>query len=203
MTRNTERRVELACPVLDLWARERLFHIIDCLLYTSLTCALSPSAALGGGAGWTVTSALRYGVARGVFTNEAGLGTSAMAHGAAQVDHPARQGMWGIFEVFLSTLVVCTVTALTILVSGVWEPGDPAGLTGAPLTAAAFGSALGRAGEGVVCLLYTSYCSPPAPSDHSNTRFGCPYRYLLKFFRRAPLLMSPFSALWRVSVIPL
>ena len=116
------------------------------------TCALSPSAALGGGAGWTVASALRYGVARGVFTNEAGLGTSAMAHGAAQVDHPARQGMWGVFEVFLSTLVVCTVTALTILVSGVWDPANPSMLTGAPLTAAAFGSVLGRAGEGVVAL---------------------------------------------------
>ena len=116
------------------------------------TCALSPSAALGGGAGWTVASALRYGVARGVFTNEAGLGTSAMAHGAAQVDHPARQGMWGVFEVFLSTLVVCTVTALTILVSGVWEPANPSMLTGAQLTAAAFGSVLGRAGEGVVAL---------------------------------------------------
>ena len=116
------------------------------------TCALSPSAALGGGAGWTVASALRYGVARGVFTNEAGLGTSAMAHGAAQVDHPARQGMWGIFEVFLSTLVVCTVTALTILVSGAWEPANPSMLTGAPLTAAAFGSVLGRAGGGVVAL---------------------------------------------------
>lgn len=116
------------------------------------TCALSPSAALGGGAGWTVASALRYGVARGVFTNEAGLGTSAMAHGAAQVDHPARQGMWGVFEVFLSTLVVCTVTALTILVSGAWEPANPSMLTGAPLTAAAFGSVLGRAGEGVVAL---------------------------------------------------
>ena len=116
------------------------------------TCALSPSAALGGGAGWTVASALRYGVARGVFTNEAGLGTSAMAHGAAQVDHPARQGMWGVFEVFLSTLVVCTVTALTILVSGVWDPANPSMLTGAALTAAAFGSVLGRAGEGVVAL---------------------------------------------------
>ena len=121
------------------------------------TCALSPSAALGGGAGWTVASALRYGVARGVFTNEAGLGTSAMAHGAAQVDHPARQGMWGIFEVFLSTLVVCTVTALTILVSGVWEPANPSMLTGAPLTAAAFGSVLGRAGEGVVALSLLLY----------------------------------------------
>ena len=117
-----------------------------------VSCALSPSAALGGGAGWTVAQAMRYGVARGVFTNEAGLGTSAMAHGAARVDHPARQGMWGIFEVFLSTLVVCTVTALVILVAGPWQPGVPGALTGAPLTAAAFGSVLGRAGEGVVAL---------------------------------------------------
>ena len=115
-------------------------------------CALSPSAALGGGAGWTVAAALRYGVARGVFTNEAGLGTSAMAHGAARVDCPARQGMWGIFEVFLSTLVVCTVTALAILVSGVWDPLSPAALTGAPLTAAAFSQVLGRTGEGIVSL---------------------------------------------------
>ena len=114
------------------------------------SCALSPSAALGGGAGWTVAAAIRYGVARGVFTNEAGLGTSAMAHGTASVDHPARQGMWGVFEVFLSTLLVCTVTALAILVSGVWDPAGP--LTGAPLTAAAFGSVLGPAGEGAVAL---------------------------------------------------
>ena len=56
-----------------------------------------------------VAAALRYGVARGVFTNEAGLGASAMAHGAARTD-PARQGLWGMFEVFVSTLLVCTVT---------------------------------------------------------------------------------------------
>ncbi len=117
-----------------------------------LSCALSPAAAVGGGAGWTVSAALRCGVARGVFTNEAGLGTSAMAHGAARTDHPARQGMWGIFEVFLSTMLVCTVTALAILVSGVWDPSAPNALTGAPLTAAAFGSVLGRTGEGMVAL---------------------------------------------------
>ncbi|RKI68782.1 sodium:alanine symporter family protein [bacterium 1xD42-67] len=117
-----------------------------------LSCALSPAAAAAGGAGWTVSAALRYGVARGVFTNEAGLGTSAMAHGAARTDHPARQGMWGIFEVFLSTLLVCTVTALSILVSGVWDPLDPAAPAGAPLTAAAFASVLGPAGQGIVAL---------------------------------------------------
>ena len=112
--------------------------------------ALSPAAALGGGTGWTLSAALRYGVSRGVFTNEAGLGTSAMAHGAAKTDCPARQGMWGIFEVFLSTLVVCTITALAILVSEL--PLSPGALTGAPLTAAAFGSALGQTGEGIVSL---------------------------------------------------
>ena len=117
-----------------------------------VSCALSPAAAAGGGAGWTVAAALRYGVARGVFTNEAGLGTSAMAHGAARVDHPVRQGMWGIFEVFVSTVAVCTVTALAILVSGVWDPAAPGALTGAPLTAAAFGSVLGDFGQGAVAL---------------------------------------------------
>lgn len=116
------------------------------------SCALSPAAAAGGGAGWTVSAALRYGVARGVFTNEAGLGTSSMAHGSARTDHPAQQGMWGIFEVFLSTVLVCTVTALVILVSGVWNPSDPDTLTGAPLTAAAFGSVLGPWGRGAVAL---------------------------------------------------
>lgn len=115
-------------------------------------CALDPAAALGGGTGYTVSLALRYGVARGVFTNEAGLGTSAMVHGAARVDHPARQGMWGIFEVFVSTLLVCTMTALVILVGGVYDPAAPEGLTGAPLTAASFAGTLGPVGSGVVAV---------------------------------------------------
>ena len=121
-------------------------------LHMIFSCALSPAAALGGGCGWTVAQAMRYGVARGVFTNEAGLGTSAMAHGAARVDQPGRQGMWGIFEVFLSTLVVCTLTALAVLVSGAFQPGVSGALTGAPLTAAAFSAALGPAGGGIVAL---------------------------------------------------
>ena len=126
------------------------------------SCALNPEAALGGGGGYALSAALRHGVARGVFTNEAGLGTSAMAHGAAQADHPARQGMWGIFEVFVSTLLVCTVTALVILVSGVYVPEEalsqlqsgqiPGSSLGVPLTARAFASVLGPAGEWVVAL---------------------------------------------------
>jgi len=123
-----------------------------------LSCALCPRAALGGGAGYSVLSAMRYGVARGVFTNEAGLGTGAIAHAAAEVDRPARQGMWGILEVGVATLVVCTITALVILVSGVYDLSlGRSGLLpedgmGAPLTAAAFAQGLGHWGGKLVAV---------------------------------------------------
>lgn len=123
-------------------------HALPEVVRAIFTCAFHPDAAFGGAAGWSVAAALRHGVARGVFASEAGLGTSAIAHGAAQVSHPARQGMWGILEVFCSTLLVCTVTALVILVSApdLTRPG------GAHTTAAAFGSALGHTGELIVAL---------------------------------------------------
>ena len=132
-----------------------------------LNCAFCPEAALGAGAGYTLRGAMRYGVARGVFTNEAGLGTGAIAHGAAEVDLPARQGMWGILEVGIATLLVCTITALVILVSGVYDPflGTssivPEGGVGAPLTAAAFSRGLGRWGGVLVavCLVLFAFSS--------------------------------------------
>lgn len=98
--------------------------------------AFSGHAAVGGFAGSTLMLALRNGVARGVFTNEAGLGSAPIAHAAATTDHPVRQGLWGVFEVFVDTLVICTMTALVILVSGQWTSG----LQGAALTTKAFQS---------------------------------------------------------------
>lgn len=89
-------------------------------------CAFTPRAATGGAIGYTVMMAMRNGIARGVFTNEAGLGSSPIAHAASTTDHPARQGMWGVFEVFIDTIVVCTLTALVILSSGIWEGHDNA-----------------------------------------------------------------------------
>ena len=79
--------------------------------------AFSPRAVTGGVVG-SFFQAMRVGISRGVFTNEAGMGTAAMAHGAADVKHPADQGLMGIMEVFLDTVVICTVTALVILCSG-------------------------------------------------------------------------------------
>jgi AGCS family alanine or glycine:cation symporter len=97
--------------------------------------AFDPKAVTGGMLG-SAFSALRVGCARGVFTNEAGMGTAAIAHGSAEVPHPAQQGMMGIVAVFLDTIVICTLTALVILCSGVEITyGIDAGGT---LTSAAF-----------------------------------------------------------------
>ena len=100
--------------------------------------AFSGTAATGGFAGSTMMMALRYGVARGLFSNEAGLGSAPMVHAAAQTDHPVRQGLYGIFEVFVDTILVCTTTGLVILVTGAWETGS----TGAALAGSAFSTGL-------------------------------------------------------------
>jgi AGCS family alanine or glycine:cation symporter len=109
--------------------------------------AFSGAAATGGFAGATVMMALRFGVARGLFSNEAGLGSAPMVHAAARTDHPVRQGLYGIFEVFIDTILVCTVTGLVILCTGVWSGGA----TGAALAGEAFSVGLpGTAGNVVV-----------------------------------------------------
>lgn len=102
--------------------------------------AFSPKAVTGGMIG-AAFQALRIGCSRGVFTNEAGMGTASIAHASADVRHPAEQGLMGILEVFLDTIVICTLTALAILVSGV---GIPYGVdAGAELTSCAFSGVLG------------------------------------------------------------
>lgn len=103
--------------------------------------AFSPKAFTGGMIG-SAFQALRVGCSRGVFTNEAGMGTASIAHASADVEHPAEQGLLGIVEVFLDTIVMCTLTALAILVSGVPIPyGKDAG---AELTSLAFSGVLGE-----------------------------------------------------------
>lgn len=96
----------------------------------------------GGGIGYGMLRAMRHGISRGIFTNEAGLGSSVMAHTAAETNEPVEQGMWGIFQVFIDTIVVCTVTALCILCTGVLGTGAD----GAVLSALAFEQVLGKWG---------------------------------------------------------
>jgi AGCS family alanine or glycine:cation symporter len=118
--------------------------------------AFTGTAAIGGFAGSTMAMAIRFGIARGVFTNEAGLGSAPIAHAAATTDHPVRQGLWGVFEVFMDTIVICSITALAIITTGVWETGE----TGAVLTTIAFNTAIPGGGLivtiGIVLFAYST-----------------------------------------------
>jgi len=111
--------------------------------------AFTGRAAAGGFAGASAVSAMRYGVARGVFSSEAGLGSASIAAAAAKTDHPARQGLVSMTGVFIDTLVVCSITALVIASTGAWKQ---AGAAGAAMTVRAFGGSLGQTGEIIVAL---------------------------------------------------
>ena len=109
-----------------------------------LAHAFTPAAAMGGFAGAAVAAAVRFGVARGVFSNESGLGSAAIAHAAAKTDNPVRQGIIAMLGTFIDTLIVCTMTALVIITSGAWTAtgAGGGGLTGAVLTSTAFQASL-------------------------------------------------------------
>jgi AGCS family alanine or glycine:cation symporter len=119
----------------------RLPHALS-LIFIS---AFKPSAIAGGVAGMTVLRAVRYGLARGAYSNEAGTGTAAVFHASAKTSEPVRQGLIASLDVFFDTLVICTLTALSVLVTGVWTAG-----TSTEMTAAAFNAALPRIGGLIV-----------------------------------------------------
>ncbi len=103
--------------------------------------AFTPIAAVGGGIGVIVNKVMTQGFKRGVFSNEAGLGSSVMVHSNSNIKEPVKQGMWGIFEVFADTMIVCTMTALVVLTSGAYNLETGAileGYTDATLVAGAF-----------------------------------------------------------------
>lgn len=113
--------------------------------------AFTGQAPIGGFTGAALGATVRWGLARGVFSNDAGLGCGATMHAQAEsIDHPAQQGMWAVFETFFDTIVVCTLTGLMILFSGVWTLGED----GAVLASLAMESSLGSFGRiaCVVCL---------------------------------------------------
>ena len=148
-----------------------IVYIIGCLvvIFANITSipaafttivryAFAPAPAVGGFAGSTISLAMGRGASRGIFSNEAGMGTATTVHATAQTDNPAHQGMYGILEVFIDTIIICTLTALTVICSGVWSNGD----TGVVLTFDAFRNVWGFAGTvvlslAVVLFTYSSY----------------------------------------------
>jgi len=110
--------------------------------------AFTPVAATGGFAGATIMLAIQWGVARGIFSNEAGLGSAPIAHAAARTNDPVRQGMIAMLGTFIDTIIVCSITGLAIVLTGVWTTG----IKGAALTIAAFDQAMPEMGGVIVTL---------------------------------------------------
>jgi len=113
-----------------------------------ITEAFTPTAGVGGFAGASVMLAIQMGVARGIFSNEAGLGSAPIAHAAAETDSPVRQGTVAMLGTFIDTIIICSITGLVIVISGAWTSGD----TGAGLSALAFGNELPGSGAYIVSI---------------------------------------------------
>lgn len=110
--------------------------------------AFNPVSAVGGFAGATIWAAIRFGVARGVFSNEAGLGSAPIAHACAQTNHPVQQGLIAMLGTFIDTLIICTLTGLVIVLTGAWQSGE----SGATLSSMAFNQAMPGIGAHIVSL---------------------------------------------------
>lgn len=151
---------------------------------TIINHALNPWA-IGGGA---IGAALQYGVARGVFSNESGLGSAPMAHAAARTNEPVREGLVAMIGPFIDTIVICTMTALVIIISGAWGDSRPESLHGAALSAYAFQQTLGQTGAVIVgfSLVFFAYSTIIAWSYYGDRSakflFGekavMPYRFI-------------------------
>jgi AGCS family alanine or glycine:cation symporter len=114
------------------------FSAIPAAVVQVVHLAFTPTAATGGFAGAAVWAAIRFGVARGIFSNEAGLGSAPIAHAAAVTNSPVRQGSIAMLGTFIDTLIICSITGLAIVVTGAWTSGE----TGAALSSMAFERAL-------------------------------------------------------------
>lgn len=144
--------------------------------------AFTPVSVGGGITGFAVMEAIRFGVERGLYSNEAGMGTAPIAHAAAKTDHPARQGLWGIMEVFIDTIIVCTITSLAILTSGVLGSEESPNI----LASLAFGSVVPIfkyiAGISLIVFAYStiiavSYYGETVAQYLGGEKWGKFYRY--------------------------
>ena len=160
--------------------------------------AFSMEAAAGGGLGILV--AMRYGIARGIYANEAGYGTAAVAYGTAQSDRPAQQGLNAVMEVFIVSFVTSTISAMTILLTGVWQSG----LTSTAAVGAAFNTVMPTAGGWIVafCTFLFGYTTLIGWAYYGEQFFEyilgrkvtVPYRWIY-------CLLIPFGAISRVEVV--
>jgi AGCS family alanine or glycine:cation symporter len=155
-----------------------------------VTHAFTPIAAEGGFAGAAVWAAIRFGVARGIFSNEAGLGSAPIAHAAARTKDPIRQGMIAMLGTFIDTIIICTMTGLVILTSGAWTGGE----NGAALTSAAFGAALPGIGPQLVAVALAVFAFTTIPGWSFYGEKCAEYLFGVR-------AITPFRVLWIAGVL--
>ncbi len=153
------------------------------------TYAFTPTAATGGFAGAAVMAAIRFGVARGVFSNEAGLGSAPIAHAAASNNSPVNQGLVAMLGTFIDTIIVCSITGLAIISSGAWTSGE----SGAALTSLAFETSLPGIGGSLIAISLSIFAF--------TTILGWSFygEKCVGFFFGAKALM-PYRVLWIVAI---
>lgn len=166
--------------------------------------AFDISSTAGGFLGYGMARAVKYGISRGVFSNEAGLGSSPIVHAAADTDEPCKQGMWGIFQVFIDTIVLCTIMALCILCTG----SHHSGLDGVALSTQCFASVFGDLGKyfmsvsiilfGVATLVSWSYFGERAVEYLTNGRFIRTYRLAYTLVTYLGCIMN-LRLVWEIS----
>lgn len=162
--------------------------------------AFSTRAAAGGAGGWAMLTAIRYGVARGVYANEAGYGTAAVAYGTAKSTHPEQQGLGAVMEVFIISFVTSSISALSILVTGVWQSGA----TSSAAVAQAFNAAMPTVGGwmvavsvflfGYTTLIGWAYYGEQFLEYLFGPRMVMPYRWLF-------CLLIPLGAVAKVDLV--
>lgn len=195
----------LAYTAVSIFVLIQFYEQIPATFQLIFQSAFADTAVTGGFLGATVVQAVRWGLARGVYSNEAGTGMAPLAHSSVTINHPVKQGLWGIVEVFVNSFVICTMTALVVLCTGVWTSGE----TSSALTSLAFGTAFHNMTAGTIFVsviiaffafttaLVNVYYGEICIAIFGGKRFAIPYRILGCIFAVIGAVGS-LSMLWNL-----
>ncbi len=164
---------------------------LDNALKIIFSSAFSGHAAAGGFAGATMKMAIQLGFSRGVFSNESGLGSAAIAHAAAQTKSPVRQGHIAMLGTFIDTIIVCTITGIAIVITGAYTSGE----TGAALTSAAFATTYGGLGSHIVNITLLFFVFTTILAWY----FYC--ERALNYFGASKMMITAYRMIWLIVVV--
>lgn len=166
--------------------------------------AFTPAPVIGGFTGATVSAAISKGAARGIFANEAGMGTTTTVYVTSEEKNPVKQGMWGIAEVAVVSFIMCTLTGLVVMVSGAWLTGD----TGAVMVLNAYESVYGACGKYIMCIVITLFAYSTFLGFYIEYKTSITYIFgekslkVLKWFYYIPIIFAtlmPIEAIWSLA----